>query len=93
MEFRWAEDKLERLPDLAARLVRSEVDVLMTQGTPAAIAAKNATRTLPIVFVQVGDPVGSGLAAALCTIVTEPAAAPNSSHSQGSVGKPAESSV
>ena len=65
MEFQWAEDKLDRLPDLAARLVRSEADVLMTQGTPAAIAAKNATRTLPIVFVQVGDPVGSGLVASL----------------------------
>jgi putative ABC transport system substrate-binding protein len=64
MEFRWGEDKLERLPALAAGLARS-ADMIMTQGTPAAIAAKNATRTLPIVFVQVGDPVGSGLAVSL----------------------------
>jgi putative ABC transport system substrate-binding protein len=65
LEFRWAEDRLEQLPDLATDLVRTEADVIMTQGTPAAIAAKNATRIIPIVFVQVGDPVGSGVAASL----------------------------
>src|SRR5260370_33195217 len=61
IEFRWAEGELERLPALAAALARLEVDVIVTQGTPAAIAAKNATQTLPIIFVQVGDPLGSGL--------------------------------
>jgi putative ABC transport system substrate-binding protein len=64
IEFRWAEGELERLPALAAALAR-EVDVLVTQGTPAAIAAKNATQTLPIIFVQVGDPLGSGLITSL----------------------------
>jgi putative ABC transport system substrate-binding protein len=65
IEFRWAEGELERLPALAAALARLEVDVLVTQGTPAAIAAKNATQTLPIIFVQVGDPLGSGLITSL----------------------------
>jgi putative ABC transport system substrate-binding protein len=65
IEFRWAEDQLERLPDLAADLARVALDVILTQGTPAAIAAKNATRTIPIVFVQVGDPIRSGLATTL----------------------------
>ncbi len=65
MEFRWAEDRLEQLADLATGLARSEADVIMTQGTPAAIAAKNASRRIPIVFVQVGDPVGSGVAVSL----------------------------
>jgi ABC-type uncharacterized transport system substrate-binding protein len=63
--FRWAEGELERLPALAAALARLEVDVLVTQGTPAAIAAKHATQTLPIIFVQVGDPLGSGLITSL----------------------------
>jgi len=65
IEFRWAEGELERLPALAAALARLEVDVLVTQGTPAAIAAKHAPQTLPIIFVQVGDPVGSGLITSL----------------------------
>jgi putative ABC transport system substrate-binding protein len=64
-EFRWAEGELERLPALATALARLEVDVLVTQGTPAAIAAKHATQTLPIIFVQVGDPLGSGLITSL----------------------------
>ena len=65
IEFRWAEGELERLPALAAALARLEVDVIVTQGTPAAIAAKHATQTLPIIFVQVGDPLGSGLITSL----------------------------
>lgn len=65
VEVRWAEGRSERLPDLVAELVRLKVDVLVVGGTPAALAAKNATRTIPIVFLGVGDPVGSGLVASL----------------------------
>jgi putative tryptophan/tyrosine transport system substrate-binding protein len=65
IEFRWAEGEFAQLPAFTAALSRLEVDVLVTQGTPAAIAAKNATQTIPIVFVQVGDPVGSRLITSL----------------------------
>jgi putative ABC transport system substrate-binding protein len=65
IEWRWAEGKVERLPDLAAELVRLNVDVIVANGTPAIKAAKNATRTIPIVMVAVGDPVGTGLVASL----------------------------
>jgi putative tryptophan/tyrosine transport system substrate-binding protein len=61
IESRYAEDKLERLPTLADELVRLKVDVLVTRGTPEAIALKNATKTIPIVFYTVTDPVGAGL--------------------------------
>jgi putative ABC transport system substrate-binding protein len=50
-EYRSADDKLERLPALADELVRLKVDVLLASATPAAVAAKNATRTIPIVFL------------------------------------------
>ena len=60
-DYRYAENKLDRLPALADELVRLKVDVLVTPGTPAAIAAKNATRTIPIVFFRVSDPVPLGL--------------------------------
>jgi len=60
LESRYAEFKLERLPDLARELVRLNVDVIVALGTQAAIAAKNATPTVPIVFAS-GDPVGVGL--------------------------------
>jgi len=55
----------ERLPDLAADLVRLKVDVIVTVVTQASLAAKRATRTIPIVMVGVGDPLGSGLVASL----------------------------
>jgi len=61
IEHRYAEGRLERLPDLAAELVRLKVDVLVTMGTPATLAAKQATATIPIVFGLVGDAVGTGI--------------------------------
>jgi putative ABC transport system substrate-binding protein len=65
IEYRDAEGKLERLLALAAELVALEVDVIVAPGTPQALAAKQATRTLPIVFAVAGDPVGSGLITSL----------------------------
>ena len=65
LEYRWAEGRYERLPDLAAELVRLKVDVISTTATPATNAAKQATKTIPIVFVNVSDPVASGLVASL----------------------------
>ena len=60
-EYRSADDKLDRLPALADELVRLKVDVLLTSSTNEALAAKNATRTIPIVFLGGGDPVATGL--------------------------------
>jgi putative tryptophan/tyrosine transport system substrate-binding protein len=60
-EYRYAANKLDRLPGLAEELVRLNVDVLLTPGTPSALALKNATKTIPIVFTDVTDPVGAGL--------------------------------
>jgi ABC-type uncharacterized transport system substrate-binding protein len=56
LEFRWAEGKYDRLPTLAAELIRLNVDLIVTQGTPAAIAAKQTTRTIPVVMTIVGNP-------------------------------------
>ena len=64
-EYREAEGKPERLPALAAELVALKVDVLVAQPTVGALAAKQATRTLPIVFIAVADPVTSGLVTSL----------------------------
>ncbi len=65
IEYRDAEGKLERLPALAAELVALKVDVILAAGEPHALAAKQATRTLPIVFVFAPDPVTSGLVTSL----------------------------
>jgi len=65
LEERWAEGRYDRLPGLAADLVRRNVDVIVTQGTPAAFAAKRATRTIPIVMAIVGNPEQSGLVSSL----------------------------
>jgi putative ABC transport system substrate-binding protein len=65
IEYRDAEGKLERLPALAAELVALKVDVIVAPGTPAALAAKQATRTLPIVFPVAVGPVQSGLVTSL----------------------------
>ena len=65
IEWRSAEGKSERLPELAAELVRLKVDVLVTSATPASLAAQKATTTIPIVMYNVGDPVGSGLVKSL----------------------------
>jgi putative ABC transport system substrate-binding protein len=61
IEYRYAEGKLDRLPDLAADLVRSNVDLIVTSSTPGVLAAKQASKRVPIVFLSISDPVGSGL--------------------------------
>ena len=65
IEFRSAEGKFDRLPDLAAELVRLEVDVIVTSSNPAIAALKQATRDIPIVMTVVGDPVGAGFVQSL----------------------------
>jgi putative tryptophan/tyrosine transport system substrate-binding protein len=61
IEWRWGQDKVEGLSKLAAELVALNVDVMVTGGTPAAKALKNATATIPIVMAIIGDPVAAGL--------------------------------
>jgi putative ABC transport system substrate-binding protein len=61
IEYRWAQGHYERLPQLAAELVRSNVDLIVTHGTPGSLAAKRATTTIPIVIASIGDPVAVGI--------------------------------
>jgi putative tryptophan/tyrosine transport system substrate-binding protein len=65
IEYRWAEGREERFPEIAAELVRLKVELIVTSGTPAVMASKKATSVIPIVFATAGDPVGSGLVASL----------------------------
>ena len=65
IDYRYAEDRVDRLPDLAAELVRLKVDLIVSMGTQGVTAAKNATETIPIVMIAVRDPVGTGLIASL----------------------------
>jgi ABC-type uncharacterized transport system substrate-binding protein len=65
IEYRWAELRSERYDEIAAEFTRLKVDVIITSGTPAVIAIKQATALIPIIFVTVADPVGSGLVASL----------------------------
>jgi len=65
IEYRSADGRDERFPALATELVRLKVDLILTRGTPAALAAKNATRTIPVVMAGIGDPVGQGVVASL----------------------------
>jgi putative tryptophan/tyrosine transport system substrate-binding protein len=65
IEYRSGEGRIERFPELAAEMVRLKVDLIVTRGTPAALAAKNATATIPIVMAAIGEPVGTGMVASL----------------------------
>jgi ABC-type uncharacterized transport system substrate-binding protein len=65
VEYRWAEGKYDRFPALIAELLAANVNVIVTAGTPASLAVKNATATVPVVMVAVGDPVGTGLVPSL----------------------------
>src|SRR6202171_2560587 len=63
IEYRWGEGRKRRYAEIAAEFVRLKVDVIVAGGTPAALAAKQATSVIPIVFAAVADPVGSVLVA------------------------------
>ena len=65
IEYRYAEGRSERYAELAAEFVRLNVDVIVTYGTPAVTATKQATAVIPIVFAVAGDPIGSGLVSSL----------------------------
>jgi putative ABC transport system substrate-binding protein len=65
MEYRWAEGRSARLAEMAVELVSLKVDLIVTDGTAAAVAAKQTTVEIPIVFALAGDPLGTGLVASL----------------------------
>jgi putative ABC transport system substrate-binding protein len=65
IEYRWADGKYDQFPALVAELIAAKVDAIVTAGTPAALAVKRATTTVPLVMVAVGDPVGTGLVPSL----------------------------
>src|SRR5258705_9046529 len=65
IEYRWADGRSERFAEIAAEFVRLKVSVIVTAGTAAVVAAKQATSVIPIVFATAGDPVGTGLVASL----------------------------
>src|SRR5215475_8884114 len=65
VEYRYTEAKLDRLPELVAELVRLKVDVIVTDTSRAIDAAKNATKTIPVVFIGLTDPVGEGQVSSL----------------------------
>jgi putative ABC transport system substrate-binding protein len=65
IDYRFAEGRAERLPELATELVRLKVDAIFTAGTPAIFALKQATKTIPVVFFSTSDPVGTGVVASL----------------------------
>ena len=65
IEYRWADGKYDRFPTLIAELLAAKVDVIVTAGTPASLAVKKATSTVPLVMVAVGDPVGTGIVSSL----------------------------
>ena len=65
IEYRWAEGKYERFPALLAELIALKVEVIVTAGTPASLAVKKATASIPLVMIAVGDPIGTGLIASL----------------------------
>jgi putative ABC transport system substrate-binding protein len=65
IEYRWAEGKYERFPALIAELLAVKVDVVVTAGTPATLAVKRATTSVPVVMIAVGDPVGTGIVPSL----------------------------
>jgi putative tryptophan/tyrosine transport system substrate-binding protein len=88
IEYRDAEGKSERLPALAAELATLKADVIVTAGgTLAALAAKRATKTVPIVFIAVSDPVASAVVTSLASLPTCPSSNPPSS-SWSSISRP-----
>ena|SRR5206468_3726856 len=72
IEYRWAEGKYERFSALIGELVTLNVDVIVTAGTPATLAVKKATTSVPLVMVAVGDPVGTGILPSLSPVGTSP---------------------
>jgi putative tryptophan/tyrosine transport system substrate-binding protein len=65
LQYRFAEQKIERLPELAAELVRRNVDLIVVSAGPAALAVKSATTTIPVVMTSAADPIGEGIIASL----------------------------